>query len=76
MLDDEVLHSLEAMLPILAEIKGDQVEAEPRPGGVSEEHPQPSTIGEVMAWARNRVAEIAGVTVNQVKLDLRVTGIW
>jgi hypothetical protein len=73
MLDDEILQSLETMV---AEIKGHQVEAKPWPGGFSEECPQPSTIGEVMAWARNRVAEIAGVTVDQVKLDLRVTGIW
>jgi hypothetical protein len=32
----------------------------------------PTTIGEVMAWARNRVAELAGVPVEAVKLDLKV----
>lgn len=34
--------------------------------------PANSTIAEVMAWARKRVAEIAGVGVESVKLDLRV----
>lgn len=33
---------------------------------------RPSTIAEVMAWARERVAEIAGVRVEAVKLDLKV----
>lgn len=32
----------------------------------------PSTIGEVMAWARQRVADLAGVQVEAVKLDLKV----
>jgi hypothetical protein len=31
-----------------------------------------NTIGEVMAWARERVAEIAGVRVEAVKLDLKL----
>jgi len=30
------------------------------------------TIGEVMAWARTKVAELAGVSVDRVKLDLKV----
>ena len=33
---------------------------------------RPTTIAEVMAWARSRVAELAGVRVDAVKLDLRV----
>jgi len=33
---------------------------------------QSATIAEVMAWARARVAEIAGVRVDAVKLDLRL----
>jgi hypothetical protein len=32
----------------------------------------PATIGEVMAWAREQVAVIAGVDVEAVKLDLKV----
>ena len=32
----------------------------------------PTTIAEVMAWAREHVAEIAGVPVDAVKLDLKV----
>ncbi|MHC2258299.1 hypothetical protein [Sinorhizobium meliloti] len=31
-----------------------------------------STIAEVMAWARDRVAQIAGVQANAVKLDLKI----
>ena len=34
--------------------------------------PTLSTIAEVMAWARNRVAQIAGVRAEAVKLDLKV----
>jgi len=30
------------------------------------------TIAEVMAWARARVAELAGVRLDAVKLDLKV----
>jgi len=33
---------------------------------------RPTTIAEVMAWARERVAEIAGVRIDAVKLDLKV----
>lgn len=33
---------------------------------------QPATIAEVMAWARERVAELAGVRVEAVKLDLKL----
>jgi hypothetical protein len=33
---------------------------------------EPSTIAEVMAWARERVAQIAGVRIDAVKLDLKV----
>ena len=34
--------------------------------------PTLATIAEVMAWARNRVAEIAGVQAEAVKLDLKL----
>ncbi len=37
------------------------------------EGPQLGTIAEVMAWARTRVAEIAGVRTQAVKLDLKVS---
>lgn len=33
---------------------------------------QPATIGEVLAWARQRVADLAGVKIEAVKLDLKV----
>jgi hypothetical protein len=36
------------------------------------EEPQPQTIASVMAWARNRVAEIAGVQPEAVSLELKV----
>lgn len=34
--------------------------------------PAPSTIAEVMQWARERVAAIAGVRIERVKLELKV----
>jgi len=34
--------------------------------------PQLNTIAEVMAWARDRVAQLAGVSIDAVKLDLKV----
>jgi hypothetical protein len=39
---------------------------------VSKDKLQPTTIAEVMDWARERVAKIAGVKVEAVKLDLKV----
>jgi hypothetical protein len=33
---------------------------------------RPNTIAEIMAWARDRIAEIAGVAPGAVKLDLRL----
>ena len=35
---------------------------------------RPATIAEVMAWARARVAEIAGVRIEAVRLDLKLEG--
>ncbi len=32
----------------------------------------PATIAEVMKWARERVAEIAGVSVDAVRLELKL----
>jgi hypothetical protein len=37
-----------------------------------EQEIRPTTIAEVMAWARTRVAELAGVKVDRVRLDLKV----
>jgi hypothetical protein len=37
-----------------------------------EQETRPATIAEVMAWARTKVAELAGVSVDRVKLDLKV----
>jgi hypothetical protein len=37
-----------------------------------EQETRPATIAEVLDWARERVAEIAGVRVDAVKLDLKV----
>jgi len=34
--------------------------------------PDLTTIADVMAWARKRVSEIAGVTVDAVRLDLKI----
>ncbi len=39
---------------------------------LEEDEVQPTTIAEVMDWARERVARIAGVKVEAVKLDLKV----
>jgi len=36
------------------------------------EAPRPRTIAEVMAWARQQVADVAGVRVEAVKLDLKI----
>jgi hypothetical protein len=47
----------------------DQAEAAEEQAG---DVPQFGTIAEVMAWARERVADIAGVRVEAVKLDLKV----
>ncbi len=42
--------------------------------GSEQEAPEagPSTIPEVVAWARDRVAQLAGVQAEAVKLDLRI----
>jgi hypothetical protein len=34
--------------------------------------PMPHTIAEVKEWARHRAAEIAGVSISAVKIDLRI----
>lgn len=62
------------METVLAEAKAltwsdDDVELELAPEG---DEVQPTTIAEVMDWAREHVARIAGVRVEAVKLDLKV----
>lgn len=56
--------------------KHSKVEAnDEKPGQAVDEIPAPprlATIAEVMAWARNRVAQIVGVRAEAVKLDLKV----
>jgi len=39
---------------------------------VEPEESRPASIAEVMAWARERVAELAGVRAEAVKLDLKI----
>ena len=46
-------------------VVGKPTPSEPRP-------PAGSTINDVMLWARQRVAEIAGVRIEAVKLDLKI----
>ena len=40
--------------------------------GADVEAPNTNTIADVMAWARKRLSEIAGVRVEAVKLDLKI----
>jgi hypothetical protein len=64
---------LYAVESVLAEAKAltwsDDADVEPTAGAEDE---QPTTIAQVMEQARQRVAEIAGVRVEAVKLDLKV----
>ena len=65
---DELIAENSDQLPTSDE-EGDEVEALASLGATP---PNPTTIAQVMAWARTRVAEIAGVNVEAVKLDLKV----
>jgi hypothetical protein len=33
---------------------------------------EPATVGEVLAWARTRIADLSGVSTDAIKLDLRI----
>jgi hypothetical protein len=33
---------------------------------------EPATVGEVLTWARNRIASLSGVNTEAIKLDLRI----
>ncbi len=45
---------------------------EREPSAIPYSAPHCTTIAEVMAWARERVAAIAGVKPEAIKLDLKV----
>ena len=62
-------YSIEALAADLPE--GDAVD-EVDALDAEEKETQPGTIAEVMAWARTKVAEHAGVSVDRVKLDLKI----
>ena len=53
-------------------LQGGEQQAEPGGEEGEPEFPRLTTIADVMAWARERVAEIAGVRVEAVKLDLKM----
>jgi hypothetical protein len=65
-------YSIDALLSSRPDQSTDAEEEALIDDGPMEESARPSTIAEVMAWARERVAEIAGVRVEAVKLDLKV----
>jgi transcriptional regulator with XRE-family HTH domain len=50
------------------------LDANRQEAGPAETPAQPSTIAEVLAWARRRVAQLAGVDIESVKLDLKLEG--
>jgi hypothetical protein len=62
-------YSIDDLAAAMPPPKGEEQEAEDE---MEELAPRPTTIAEVMAWARSRVAELAGVRVDAVKLDLKV----
>ncbi len=62
-------YSIEALAADMPEADAvDKVDAT----NAEEKETQPGTIAEVMAWARTKVAEHAGVSVDRVKLDLKI----
>jgi hypothetical protein len=63
------VYSIDTLVAQTAEVRGDDDPSEER---AEQPEARPATIAEVMAWARERVAEIAGVRVESVKLDLKV----
>jgi len=65
------VYSIEALLSANADQPHAEAEAIAEEEAIQQEG-QPTTIAEVMAWARKRVAEIAGVQVDAVKLDLKL----
>ena len=65
------MYSIEALLSDGAE-QSQEAEGGLPAGDEAEPPARLTTIAEVMAWARERVAEIAGVRVEAVKLDLKM----
>jgi len=66
------VYRIEDLLAKPSEGAIDPDEPEAMEGEVVGDAPSFSTIAEVMAWARERVAALAGVRVEAVKLDLKV----
>ena len=67
------IYSIEALMAAKPDETLQGGEEQPEPGEeVEPEFPRLTTIADVMAWARERVAEIAGVRVEAVKLDLKM----
>lgn len=56
----------------IAELLPDQVEARRRVGTTGLDRSTHRTIGDVMAWARQEVAMLAGVNIEAVKLDMKL----
>jgi hypothetical protein len=66
------VYSITSLIAANAELKGVPVDEEVEIDETEPQEARPTTIAEVMAWARERVAEIAGVRIEAVKLDLKV----
>lgn len=64
------VYSLDSLL--LSEVNENQAETESGGGDNAQRSSDPTTIAEVMQWARERLAEIAGVHVDAVRLELRL----
>ncbi|MER8365130.1 hypothetical protein [Mesorhizobium sp. M1348] len=63
------IYSIPELLAANPQEEADSEEPEHSPEAVA---PGLSTIAEVMAWARDRVAQLAGVRTEAVKLDLKI----
>lgn len=58
---------------LLASAPALPAEEAPPPGEMGDAMPTLGTISEVLAWARQQVAQLAGVDVSAVKLDLKLS---
>jgi hypothetical protein len=69
----KAVYSIEALLSAVKAEEPLYTEGETTLNEETDQHEaRPATIAEVMAWARERVAELAGVRLEAVKLDLKV----
>jgi hypothetical protein len=66
------VYSIETLMAHLPEPTPDDNNATDMEPEEVESAPRLTTIAEVVAWARERVAEIAGIKVEAVKLDLKM----